>query len=55
MPGLGPDQGWVGMTVQLLVDAAEAGAEHVVFGRAVLAPGTPSTSGTAIRAPRSSC
>ena len=40
VPGLGPDQGWVGMTVQFLVDAAAAGAEHVVFGRAVFAPGT---------------
>ncbi|MGH3408503.1 MAG: hypothetical protein ACRDRJ_39320 [Streptosporangiaceae bacterium] len=39
VPGLGPDQGWVGMTVQFLVDAAGAGAEHVVFGRAVFAPG----------------
>jgi quercetin dioxygenase-like cupin family protein len=38
VPGLGPDQGWVGMTVQFLVDAA-AGARHVVFGRAVFAPG----------------
>ena len=27
VPGLGPDQGWVGMTVQFLVDAARAGAE----------------------------
>ena len=39
VPGLGPDQGWVGMTVQFLVDAMGAGAEHVVFGRAVFAPG----------------
>ena len=39
VPGLGPDQGWVGMTVQFLVDATGAGAEHVVFGRAVFAPG----------------
>ena len=39
VPGLGPDQGWVGMTVQFLVDAAGAGAEHVVFGRALFAPG----------------
>ena len=39
VPGLGPDQGWVGMTVQFLVDAAGAGSEHVVFGRAVFAPG----------------
>ena len=38
-PGLGPDQGWVGMTVQFLVDAMGAGAEAVVFGRAVFAPG----------------
>jgi mannose-6-phosphate isomerase-like protein (cupin superfamily) len=28
VPNLGPDQGWVGMSVQFLVDAAEAGAEH---------------------------
>lgn len=39
VPGLGPGQGWVGMTVQFLVDAMGAGAEHVVFGRAVFAPG----------------
>src|SRR5580698_11410516 len=39
VPNLGPDQGWVGMSVQFLVDAAQAGAEHVVFGRAVFAPG----------------
>ncbi|HXT93907.1 MAG TPA: cupin domain-containing protein [Trebonia sp.] len=39
VPGLGPDQGWVGMTVQFLVDSMGAGAEHVVFGRAVFAPG----------------
>ena len=26
VPNLGPDQGWVGMSVQFLVDAAEAGA-----------------------------
>ena len=39
VPGLGPDHGWVGMTVQFLVDSVAAGAEHVVFGRAVFAPG----------------
>ena len=38
-PGLGPDQGWVGMTVQFLVDKAKAGSEHFVFGRARFAPG----------------
>lgn len=39
VPGLGPDQGWVGMTVQFLVDAAKGGAQHFVFGRARFAPG----------------
>jgi quercetin dioxygenase-like cupin family protein len=39
VPGLGPDQGWVGMTVQFLVEQATAGSEHVVFGRARFAPG----------------
>jgi quercetin dioxygenase-like cupin family protein len=39
IPGLGPSEGWVGMTVQFLVDAAGASSEHVVFGRAVFAPG----------------
>ena len=35
VPGLGPDQGWVGMTVQFLVDAAggeHRAAEHNVLG-----------------------
>lgn len=39
VPGLGPDQGWVGMTVQFLIDRAKAGSEHFVFGRARFAPG----------------
>lgn len=39
VPNLGPDQGWVGMTVQFLIEQANAGAEHMVFGRARFAPG----------------
>ena len=39
VPGLGPEQGWIGMTVQFLIDGAKAGAEHFVFGRARFAPG----------------
>jgi quercetin dioxygenase-like cupin family protein len=39
VPGLGADQGWVGMTVQFLIDAAKAGSQHFVFGRARFAPG----------------
>lgn len=39
VPGLGPDQGWVGMTVQFLVDQAKANSEQFVFGRARFAPG----------------
>ena len=38
VPGLGADQGWVGMTVQFLIDAAKAGSQHFVFGRARFAP-----------------
>ena len=37
VPGLGPDQGRVGMTVQFLVDAAAAGAGHMVFGQPAIA------------------
>ncbi len=37
--GLGPEDGWVGMTVQFLVDRAGAGSQHMVFGRARFAPG----------------
>lgn len=36
---LGPDQGWVGMTVQFIVDAFNGGSEAFVFGRARFAPG----------------
>jgi quercetin dioxygenase-like cupin family protein len=39
VPGLGPEQGWIGMTVQFLIDGAQAGAQHFVFGRARFAPG----------------
>jgi quercetin dioxygenase-like cupin family protein len=39
VPQLGPDQGWVGMTVQFLVDSMNGGSENVVFGRARFAPG----------------
>jgi quercetin dioxygenase-like cupin family protein len=39
VPGLGPEQGWVGMTVQFLIDGAKGGAQHFVFGRARFAPG----------------
>jgi quercetin dioxygenase-like cupin family protein len=39
VPNLGPDQGWVGMTVQFLIDATNGGSEHFVFGRARFAPG----------------
>src|ERR1700734_2746632 len=39
VPNLGPDQGWVGMSVQFLVDAAAAGGEHGGVGRAGFAPG----------------
>lgn len=39
VPGLGPDQGWVGMTVQFLIDAAKADSKSFVFGRARFAPG----------------
>jgi quercetin dioxygenase-like cupin family protein len=39
VPGLGPDQGWVGMTVQFLIDAGKGRSQHFVFGRARFAPG----------------
>ncbi|MDA8316304.1 MAG: cupin domain-containing protein [Actinomycetota bacterium] len=39
VPDLGPDQGWIGMTVQFLIDNANAGSHHIVFGRARFAPG----------------
>jgi quercetin dioxygenase-like cupin family protein len=39
VPGLVRDDGWVGMTVQFLVEHERAGSEHVVFGRARFAPG----------------
>lgn len=38
-PDLGPDQGWVGMTVQFVIDAFNGGSENLVFGRARFAPG----------------
>ncbi|HEY7561390.1 MAG TPA: cupin domain-containing protein [Gaiellaceae bacterium] len=37
--GLRPDQGWVDMDVQLLIDEASAGSHRLVFGRSVLRPG----------------
>lgn len=36
---LGAADGWVNMAVQFLVDKARGGAQHVVFGRTVFAPG----------------
>jgi quercetin dioxygenase-like cupin family protein len=39
VPNLNPDQGWIGMTVQFLVDAMNGGSEMFVFGRARFAPG----------------
>ena len=39
VPALGPDQGWVGMTVQFLIDNMHGGSEFFVFGRARFAPG----------------
>ena len=38
-PDLGSDAGWVGMTVQFLIDGLNGGSEHLVFGRARFAPG----------------
>jgi uncharacterized cupin superfamily protein len=35
---LNPDQGWIGMKVQFLVDAVSGGSELLVFGRARFAP-----------------
>lgn len=37
--GLKPEEGWIDMQVQFLVDAHTAGAEEIVFGRTVLPPG----------------
>ena len=37
--GLGPDEGWFDMRVQLLVNAARGGSSEVVFGRATFVPG----------------
>lgn len=36
---LTPDEGWVNMRVQFLIDQAQAGAEKMVAGRTVLPPG----------------
>lgn len=37
----GPSQeGWIDMRVQFLIDAAHGGAEHIVFGRTLFAPGS---------------
>lgn len=38
-PTLEADDGWVNMAVQLLVDKMHGGAQRVVFGRTVFAPG----------------
>lgn len=32
-------QGWIGMKVQFLVDSLSGGAESIVFGRTIFAPG----------------
>lgn len=37
--GLRPDEGWINMQVQFLVDAASAGSRLIVFGRTVFPPG----------------
>jgi len=39
VPDLGPEQGWVGMTVQFLIDALNGQSENFVFGRARFAAG----------------
>lgn len=39
VPGLRPEEGWVEMQVQFLVDQAGAGSEHFLLGRTVLPPG----------------
>lgn len=39
VPGLGPQDGWIGMTVQFLIDRINGGSQHIVFGRARFAPG----------------
>lgn len=36
---LSPDEGWVNMRVQFLIDRPQAGAELMVAGRTVLPPG----------------
>lgn len=38
--GLREDEGWIDMKVQFLIDAANAGANEVVFGRTVFTPGS---------------
>jgi quercetin dioxygenase-like cupin family protein len=39
-PGLKRDEGWIDMKVQFLISAMNAGAEKIVFGRTVFAPGS---------------
>ncbi len=39
VPGLRPEEGWVEMQVQFLVDKAGAGSEDFLLGRTVLPPG----------------
>lgn len=38
-PGLSPEQGWVDMRVQFLVDRRRVGTDQLVVGRTVLPPG----------------
>lgn len=37
--GLRPEQGWVDMQVQFLIDARAAGSDELVVGRTILPPG----------------
>lgn len=39
VPGLRPEEGWVEMQVQFLVDQAGAGSDSFLLGRTVLPPG----------------
>ncbi|MEE9277107.1 MAG: cupin domain-containing protein [Dehalococcoidia bacterium] len=38
-PGGPPEEGWIDMKVQFLINQERAGAEHIVFGRTVFGPG----------------
>jgi quercetin dioxygenase-like cupin family protein len=39
-PGLDPNEGWIEMKVQFLVDKISAGAQEMVIGRTVFEPGS---------------